>query len=283
MRIDAHQHFWRVARGDYGWLTADGFPALYRDFGPGDLAPLLAGAGVELTVLVQAAPTSAETCWLLELAAKTPFVAGVVGWADFEAPDAARVIEDLARAPKLVGLRPMLQDLPDDAWIVRPAIAPAVEALAAAGLRLDALVRPRHLPHLARFLAARPDLPVVIDHGAKPDIVGGALAGWADAMRAIARDTRACCKLSGLVNEAAASWTAADLRPYADVLLEAFGPARLMWGSDWPVVNLAGGYAAWRSAAEALTEALPAEDRDRIFGGTAAAFYGLAPSAPDAA
>ena len=275
MRVDAHQHFWRLDRGDYAWLTPAEHPAIARDFGPQDLAPLLEGAGVERTVLVQAAPTVAETQYLLGVAAATPFVAGVVGWADFEAPDAAAAIEALARDPNLVGLRPMLQDLPDDAWITRAAIAPALDAMQATSLRLDALVKPRHLPHLARLLAGRPDLAVVIDHGAKPDIAGGLLADWADAIRAIARDTSACCKLSGLVTEAAPDWRADTLRPFADVLIEAFGPARLMWGSDWPVVNEAGGYAAWWSAAEALTQACSADDRDLIFGGTAEAFYGI--------
>ena len=275
MRIDAHQHFWRVARGDYGWLTPQAHPLICRDFGPDDLRPLLGGAEVERTVLVQAAPTVAETEFLLSLATATPFVAGVVGWVDFEARDAASTIERLARDPALVGLRPMLQDLADDAWILRPSLQPALDAMAAVGLRFDALVTPRHLPHLGRFLAGRPDLKVVIDHGAKPDIAGGRVDGWADAMRAIGRDTGALCKLSGLVTEAGQSWTAEQLRPFVGVLVEAFGPGRLMWGSDWPVVNEAGGYAAWRAAAEALTDALSTQDRALIFGGTAAAFYGI--------
>lgn len=275
MQVDAHQHFWRVARGDYGWLTPADHPLICRDFGPDDLRPLLGAAEVERTVLVQAAPTLAETRFLLELATATPFVAGVVGWADFEASDAAATIEALARDPALVGLRPMLQDLDDDAWILRPALAPALDAMQAARLRFDALVTPRHLPHLARFLAGRPDLKVVIDHGAKPDIADGALASWADAMRAIARDSGAFCKLSGLVTEASVDWTAEQLKPFVDVLVDAFGPARLMWGSDWPVVNEAGGYAAWRAAAEALTAQLSPADRARVFGGTAAAFYGI--------
>jgi len=277
MRVDAHQHFWRLSRGDYGWLTPEAHPAICRDFRPADLAPLLEDAAIERTILVQAAPTVAETQFLLEVAAVAPFVAGVVGWVDFEAADAPDTIEALARDTRLVGLRPMLQDLDDDDWILRPAVAPALDAVAAAGLRLDALVKPRHLPHLARLLAQRPDLPVVIDHGAKPDIAGGALAGWEAAIRAIAHDTAARCKLSGLVTEARPVWTEEDLRPVVDVLLEAFGPARLMWGSDWPVVNEAGGFAAWRAAAEALTEACSPEDRDWIFGRTAQRFYGIEP------
>jgi L-fuconolactonase len=276
MRIDAHQHFWRPSRGDYGWLTPEHHPAICRKFLPADLAPLLEDAGIERTVLVQAAPTIAETEYLLGLAAETPFVAGVVGWADFEAPDAVATIEALARDPALLGLRPMLQDLDDDAWILRPTIAPALNAMERAGLRLDALATPRHLPPLARFLATRPELKVVIDHGAKPDIAGGGLDDWAAQVRAIGRDTAAFCKLSGLVTEAGERWTEASLEPYVAALLEAFGPDRLMWGSDWPVVNEGGGYAAWHSAAEALTVGCSQGERDMIFGGAAQAFYGVA-------
>jgi len=277
MRVDAHQHFWRISRGDYDWLTPQDHPAICRDFGPDDLALLLIGAGIERTVLVQAAPTDAETRYLLDLAELTGFVAGVVGWTDLEAPDAPEKIEALARHPKLKGLRPMLQGLEDDGWIVRPALAPALKAVRAAGLRLDALVMPRHLPYLAAFLAAHPDLPVVIDHGAKPDIAAGGNDAWATAMLQIGEETGAYCKLSGLVTEAAPGWTEETLKPYVGVLLQAFGPQRLMWGSDWPVVNEAGGFAAWRAAADALTEACSPEDRDWIFGRTAQRFYGIEP------
>jgi L-fuconolactonase len=275
MQIDAHQHFWRPARGDYGWLTPEDHPAICRDFLPGDLAPLLGDASVERTVLVQAAPTAAETDFLLELAASTPFIAGVVGWADLEAPGAAAAIERLARRPKLVGLRPMLQHMADDAWILRPTLAPALDAIEASGLRFDALVKPRHLPHLLRLAEDRPGLRLVIDHAAKPDIAVGGLRDWAAAMRRLATETSACCKLSGLVTEARPGWSPDDLRPYVDALLGAFGPARLMWGSDWPAVNEAGGYAAWRSTALALTEACSQDERDLIFGGVAETFYGL--------
>jgi L-fuconolactonase len=236
----------------------------------------MAAAGVERTVLVQAAATLAETEFLLQIAHATEFVAGVVGWADFEAPDAAEAIAGIADDAKLLGLRPMLQDLADDDWIGRSELKPSLDLMEVAGLRFDALVKPRHLPHLARFLAARPDLKVVIDHGAKPDIAAGGLSTWAPSMRAIASDSGAVCKLSGLVTEAGEGWTADRLRPFFDVLIEAFGPTRLMWGSDWPVVNEAGGYSAWRTAAEALTSQLPDADRALIFGGTAAAFYGIA-------
>jgi L-fuconolactonase len=265
-----------VSRGDYGWLTPDAHPVICRDFGPDDLAPLMAAAGVAQTVLVQAAPTEAETGFLLEIAHATPFVAGVVGWTDLAAPGAPARIEALASDPALLGLRPMLQDLGDDAWILRPHVGPGLDAMERAGLTFDALVKPRHLSHLARLIEARPDLQVVIDHGAKPDIAAGELGGWAEQMRAIGRGSTTYCKLSGLVTEARPGWRAADLQPYVDVLLDAFGPGRLMWGSDWPVVNEAGGYAAWRAAAEAITAHLSEDDRALIFGGTAAAFYGIA-------
>jgi L-fuconolactonase len=276
MQVDAHQHFWRLARGDYGWLTADAHPMISRDFEPDDLQPLMAQAGIERTILVQAAPTTEETGFLLQVASEHSFVAGVVGWVDLEAQGAVRAIEDLAKSAKLRGFRPMLQDLGDEAWILRPSIEPAIEAMTRSGLRFDALVTPRHLPHLARFLSVHEDLPVVIDHGAKPDIARGEIASWRTAITDIARNSAALCKLSGLVTEAGPRWSVAQLRPYVDTLIEAFGPDRLMWGSDWPVVNEAGGYEAWRAAAETLTADLDAAARTAIFGGAAARFYGIA-------
>jgi L-fuconolactonase len=174
MRIDSHQHFWRLARGDYDWLTTELAP-IHRDFIPDDLAPLLDAAGVDRTVLVQAAPTAAETDFLLELARTAPFVAGVVGWTDFEAPDAADRIGELAKRPGLVGLRPMIQDLPDPEWMLRPEVTAAVRAMAAMDLRFDALVKPPHLPALLAFARRHPGLRMVVDHGGKPDIAGGAM------------------------------------------------------------------------------------------------------------
>ncbi|HEY3889493.1 MAG TPA: amidohydrolase family protein [Caulobacteraceae bacterium] len=274
MRIDAHQHFWRLARGDYGWLTAALAP-IYRDHEPADLEPLLKAAGIDRTVLVQAAPTDAETDFLLRLAEATPFVAGVVGWVDFESPGAAHRIAALAARPKLVGLRPMIQDLADDRWMLSDAIEPALAATADEGLTFDALIKPRHLPILIEFAARHPALDIVIDHAAKPDIAAGELADWARDIRKLAAQTRLVCKLSGLVTEAAPGWSVGTLRPYVDVLVEAFGADRLMWGSDWPVLNLNGGYAAWLAAAETLLGELSDAECEAIFGGTAGVFYGL--------
>ena len=274
--IDAHQHFWRLARGDYGWLTPDQTP-IYRDYGPADLAPFLTEAGIARTILVQAAPTEAETDYLLDLAAATPFVAGVVGWVDLEAPDAATRVRDAARRPKLVGLRPMIHDIEDDEWMLRPSLAPALAAMAEAGLVFDALVRPRHLPALAELVARHPSLRVVIDHAAKPDI-GGWRPGdtrfrdWSRRMKGLAVPGLTC-KLSGLATEARPDWRAADLRPYVDVVLKAFGESGVVWGSDWPVVERAGGYRRWRQATEELLDGLPETGRQAILGGNAARVY----------
>ncbi len=276
IRIDAHQHFWRIDRGDYGWLTQKDHPKIARDFVPTDLLPLLAAAKIDRTVLVQAAPSEAETQFLLGLAEAAPFIAGVVGWTDFEAPDVVLRIARLAAQPRLLGLRPMVQDIADDEWLLRPGLAKAFEAMRRGGLRLDALVRPRHLPALAEFLERHPDLPVVIDHGAKPDIARAGLDMWATYVRHIAKASKAYCKLSGLAGEAGPGWSAPTLKLYVDVLLESFGPGRLMWGSDWPVLNEAGDYAQWLAACETLTRHLSPSDRQAIFGGTAATFYGIA-------
>lgn len=271
-RIDSHQHFWSVARTDYGWLTP-AMPALYRDFLPGDLAPFLTSAGITQTVLVQAAPTVAETRYLLALAQQTPFVAGVVGWVDMRAPDAADVIARLSGQSRLRGIRPMLQDIPDVEWIRDPHLRPAFASLIDHGLSFDALVRPAHLPALLEVMQRHPSLPVVIDHGAKPNIAAGERADWARQIRAVARDSAACCKLSGLVTEAAAGVTLDVIRPYLDVLFECFGPDRLMWGSDWPVVNLACDYQAWWAMTQQYLAPFEPSAREAVLGGTARSFY----------
>ena len=256
MRIDAHQHVWSLARGDYGWLTPALAP-IYRDFGIDDLKPHLAAAGIVGTVLVQAAPSDAETEFMLRVAADHgDVVKAVVGWVDFEAADVHHRLERLARDPRLRGVRPMIQDIADPDWMLRPALERAFRAIIDLGLCFDALVRPSHLANLRRLLARYPDLRTVIDHGAKPRIATRDREPWAADMSALARETGAWCKLSGLITEAGAGWTVADLRPYADHLLECFGSERLIWGSDWPVAELAGGYGRWWAATEALLHPL---------------------------
>ncbi len=273
-RIDAHQHFWSLARGDYDWLTADN-TVLYRDFQPEDLAPHLAGAGITHTVAVQAAPTQEETRFLIGLAETTPTLAAVVGWVDLEDANAGQSLETLAAHDVFRGIRPMIQDIADDQWMLGEALAPGLRALTELGLSFDALVLPRHLAPLLTLLKRHPDLPVVIDHGAKPAIAANGFQAWAEPMTRLASETTCLCKLSGLVTEASPAWKTEDLRPYVMHLLETFGPQRLMWGSDWPVVEMAGGFARWREASDTLLGELSETERSAILGGNAARFYRL--------
>ena len=274
-RIDAHQHFWRIERGDYGWMAAAS--PLRRDHGPADLWPILDPLGIQGTVLVQAAPTAAETDFLLGIAAGEPRVLGVVGWTGFEAPDAAERVAALAGRERLVGLRPMVQDLDDDAWLTRRSIDAAFEAMEAHGLAFDALTCPRHLAPLLKRLGRHPDLRAVIDHASKPRIASGDLEGWRNDMRVVARETDAFVKLSGLVTEAGDDWSVEALRPVAEHLIDTFGPERMVWGSDWPVCTLACPYEAWWEETDDLLRDLSGPERDAVLGGNAMRLYGLAP------
>ena len=261
MRVDAHHHVWRLSRGDYGWLkpTPELLP-IHRDFMLRELRPMLRSANVGATVLVQAAPTLAETSFLLEVAkASGGLVRGVVGWADLAADGAVATLGTLAAEPLLKAVRPMLQDLPDPSWIAREEVQPALAAL----------------PALLTMLDRHPDLAVVVDHGGKPDIAGGGWEPWARLMRAVAANPRVRCKLSGLVTEAGKGWTIDMLRRYVDFLAETFGAQRLMWGSDWPVVNLTATYQSWYAATVALTAAWSQDDKAALMSGTARRFYGL--------
>jgi L-fuconolactonase len=272
MLIDAHQHFWRLADRNGAWPPPE-LAAIYRDFLPPDLAPLLERHGVARTVLVQSMPNEDDTRFMLDLARHNPFIAGVVGWVDMKAPDAAARIAALAADPLLKGLRPMLQDLDDDDWIADPATAPAAEAMVRHGLSFDALVLPRHLPALHAFAERHPDLAIVIDHGAKPLIADAVLEPWRSDIARLAALPQVCCKLSGLVTEAGPGWDALRLRPYVAHLLACFGPQRLIWGSDWPVLNLASDYAGWLAACASLLDHLDAPARHAIFGLNARRFY----------
>ncbi len=274
-RVDAHHHVWRIDRGDYGWLTPDLGP-IHRDFTLSDLRPLLDSAGIAATVLVQAAPTVAETEFLLGVARESNgLVRGVVGWVDLAAPDADATLVMLARDARLKSIRPMLQDLADPEWILRHDVGHALDALPRLGLRFDALVKPPQLPALLRMIERNPDLSIVVDHGAKPPIAAGAWEPWASLTMALARHPRVHCKLSGLVTEAGDAWTADSLRRYVDHLLGCFGPERLLWGSDWPVVLLGGGFRRWIEATDLLLRDLDTADRAAILGGNAVRFYGL--------
>ncbi|MFT5868650.1 MAG: L-fuconolactonase [Paracoccaceae bacterium] len=275
MQIDAHQHYWDPRRGDYDWMSMDS-AILARPYHPVDLQPELAAHGIAKTVLVQAAATVQETEYMLGIADATDSVAGVVGWIDFERPQDRSHLERWAKHPKFFGVRPMIQDIPAVDWMLRDDVQWGFQAVCDLGLSFDALGFPRHLMNFHKILTRYPAMRVVIDHCMKPQIRDQNpedFQEWADGMHRLAQDTSAYCKLSGLVTEANDNWTTDDLRPYSDHLFAVFGAKRLMWGSDWPVCQLQASYGQWRATAEALTNGLSSQDKDLIFGDTAAKFY----------
>jgi L-fuconolactonase len=278
MKFDAHQHFWHPGRGDYGWMPKDD-PILSRRYGPAELWPQMQAAGVAGTMLVQAAPTVNETEYMLGIADATPWVRGVVGWVDFENPSDAGTLRRLAGHPAFKGVRPMIQDLPDDAWMHRADVQWAYAALIDNDLTFDALGFPRHLGHFLALLNRYPAMRVVVDHCMKPQVREHpeGFDAWREGMSRIAGETGAFCKFSALITEAGPDWTVDGLRPYANHIISVFGADRVMWGSDWPVCRLRGEYGDWHSAAQALTAHLPQASRAAIFGGTAARFYRLSP------
>ncbi len=272
MGWDAHQHFWQLDRGDYTWLQ----PAeatLYRDFHPHDLEPALGPAGIRKTIVVQAAPTVAETRWLLALAQSTPFVAGVVGWVDLTASDLVARVEDLRASEYFVGIRPMLQDLPNPRWILQPQVRANLAYCAEMGLRVDWLVTPRELPWVAEVASQIPNLYHIVDHLGKPS---GITAEWTDAMTTLAAHDHGYCKVSGLStlppipSPADAEWK----REAVQRVWEWFGPRRLVFGSDWPVC-LSGGI-SYAEAVDSVRRMIPSQnptDLDAVFGENAQMFY----------
>lgn len=275
MRVDAHQHFWHYTPEEYGWIGEE-MAAIRRDFLPEDLLPHLQGAGIEATVAVQARETLEETRWLLGLADRHPFIRGVVGWVDLTDPALPVALADLSRHPRLRGVRHVVQDEPDDRYLLRPEVLRGLGALGEFGLTYDLLLRPRHLGVAHEVVAALPDQPFVLDHLAKPPIARGELHPWAEDLRRLAALPTVYCKLSGMVTEADwRSWRPEDLRPYLDVALEAFGPRRLMIGSDWPVCTVAGSYERVMGVVIDYVAALSPTEREGILGGNAARFYGL--------
>jgi len=271
MRIDAHQHFWLMRNRQGQWPPPD-LAEIHRDFMPHDLEPALKASGIGGTVLVQSLPALADTEFMLDLADRHAFILGVVGWVDLKASDAAAHIARLAAHPKLKSLRPMLQDIPDVDWIDDPRLEPAIAAMREADLRFDALVMPQHLRALTAFAERHADLPIVIDHGAKPRIATDEIIPWREAMAKLAALPNVHCKLSGLLTEAGERRDADAIRPYADALLELFGPERLMWGSDWPVLRLAGNYEDWLAMCHGF---VPRHHHDAVFGQNAIRFYKL--------
>ncbi|MFT4150663.1 MAG: amidohydrolase family protein [Paracoccaceae bacterium] len=273
--LDAHQHFWKVSRGDYGWMSPD-LTTLYRDFGPDDLWPQMQAAGITQTVVVQAAETEAETDFLLDIAVRTDFVAGVVGWIDMLSEGFAARLDHYAAQPKWVGLRPMLQDR-DPALIADPRFRAALAQVARKGVSFDILTFPRHLPAMVDALHATPGLHAILDHISKPDMGGEIDPGWRAGIEALAAVPGLHCKISGLVTEAGADWTPARIRPFVEVVARAFGPGRLVFGSDWPVCTLAASHAQVVDLARDLLGRLYGpEDMQAIFQTNGRRFYRLA-------
>jgi L-fuconolactonase len=276
MRIDSHQHYWKASRGDYHWMSP-AVQALCRDYLPADLRPSLERHRIDKTILVQAAQTVAETDFLLELATNDDSIAGVVGWLDMEDAGFIQQFQEYRKKAKFIGLRPMLQDLEDDRWILRPQVLHALRIVADADFPFEFLTFPRHLPFVLQALESIPHLRVAIDHISKPEIRAGTLEPWKNCMAQLAGHPNLYCKLSGMVTEADhASWTADDLRPYIGHVVECFGFDRLMFGSDWPVCLLAASYDRVIEAARAILMPVLDEVAERkLFGETAARFYKL--------
>lgn len=275
MNIDSHQHFWRYTAAEYPWMSEQ-LAALRRDYLPEDLAPLLARAGLDGCVAVQAQQTVAEARWLLALADAHACIKGVVGWVDLQSERVEESLAELARHPRFVGVRHVVQDEPEDGFMLRPAFQRGIGKLRQFNLAYDLLVFPKQLPAAIGLAANFPEQRFVLDHIAKPFIRAGTLSPWREQVRELAKAPNVWCKVSGMVTEAKwDGWGAADFRPYLDVVFAAFGPERLMFGTDWPVCTLAGSYAQVHGLVDDYTRALTAEARGSFFGGNATEFYRL--------
>jgi L-fuconolactonase len=275
-RIDCHMHFWTLAMESHYalWMSPD-LKVLYGDYGPRDAKPLMAANDVEGVVLVSAAASIQETAYLLGHADANDFVRGVVAWVDMLGENAADELRDWARFRKLKGIRPYLQDLPDDDWILRKALDPVVETMLELGLRFDALVKPRHILNVVRFIERHPTLPVIVDHMAKPAIHDGAFEPWRRDMEQFRDLKHVHCKLSGILTEDGPDWSPERLKPYFEAVLDIFGPDRLVFGSDWPVVNLVADYGRWIATLDGALADLTRADQQKIWAENGERFYGL--------
>ena len=275
MRIDAHQHFWRYTVEEYGWIGPE-LQILQKDHLPHDLSPLLDSAGIAGTIAVQARQTLEETQWLLDLADHHPFITGVVGWVDLRNPRLAEQLERFCAHPRFRGVRHVVQDEPDDQFMLREDFLQGLATLQAYGLTYDILIFPRHLPVACQVVAQSPGQPFVLDHIAKPLIRDGIMDPWAEGIQRLASFPNVYCKVSGMVTEADwQRWQPADLRPYLDIIFEAFGPERIMFGSDWPVCTLAGTYAEVANVLFDYVEHLSEHEQAAVWGETAWKLYGL--------
>jgi len=275
LRIDAHHHLWQYSQKEYGWI-GPGMGAIARDFGPQDLLRELRACGIDGSLAVQARQSVEETDWLLALAERSQFIRGVVGWAPLAFADFPEVLERWSGRSKLKGLRHIVQAEPDDEFILGKEFNRGISALARSGLVYDILIYERHLPAVIKFVDSHPNQLFVLDHLAKPRIKDRQLEPWRSCLSELAKRENVYCKLSGMVTEADwKNWTPDELRPYAEVALDAFGAGRLMFGSDWPVCLLGGGYEKWLATAQELLGNLSAAEKDLVLGGVAAKVYCL--------
>lgn len=276
MKVDAHQHFWQISRGDYGWITPD-VSTLYRDFLPDDLAQHLDYHGITHTIVVQAAPTLEETTFILQLSDNYDSIVGVVGWVDIDSPRFLTDFQKFQSRPKFVGVRVMVQDMDDDALILQDHWIQAFEYFATIDFPVDLLVKSHQLRSVVNLLERVPMLRCVIDHIGKPNIAGAETEPWKREITRISQYTKTYCKLSGMVTEAEHhAWRANDFVEYVRHVIETFGPARTMFGSDWPVCLLSASYDdVVRIATDSLPVSLTQEERKQVFGLTAAQFYKL--------
>jgi L-fuconolactonase len=274
MKIDAHHHFWHYNTQDYGWIS-DEMSVLRRDFLPADLKTELESAGIDRVVSVQARQCVEETEWLLKLAEENDFIAGVVGWLPVASPDFPALLERFAANPKLRAIRHVVQDEPDDRFILGEAFNRGIDRLLSVHMVYDILIFERHLPYAIEFVRNHsPEQIFVLDHIAKPKIAAGEMQPWADNLRKLAAFPNVFCKLSGLVTEAdIRNWTPAQLRPYVETVLDAFGTERVMFGSDWPVCTCATTYSAWRSLVGEFISRFSEHEQAQIMGGTALKAY----------
>jgi len=274
MRIDAHQHFWRYTEIEFGWID-DAMASIRRDFLPADLAPLLNETGIDATVAVQARQSMEETEWLLQLADAYPQIAGVVGWVPLIDPKVEKVLEALSANSKFRGVRHVLQAEPSE-YMAREDFNTGVALLRPYSLTYDLLILQHQLPAAIKFVDRLPNQPMVLDHLAKPLIASHEIEPWRAQILELARRPHISCKLSGMVTEANFhNWTIEDLQPYVETALEAFGPDRLLFGSDWPVCTVASSYKRWLDVVKQCTAGLSSDEQDKILGENAQKFYGL--------
>jgi L-fuconolactonase len=276
MKIDAHQHFWRLDQFNAAWLDQPLLRKIRRNYLPADLKPHLDATGIEKSIFVQTQHDLDENRWALKLAEENDFLAGVVGWIDLASPKCADQLAEFRQHPQFVGVRHITQDEPDVNFIVRPDVLRGLEILEQNSVPFDLLFYVQHLKHALTVAAHCPELPLVIDHLSKPRIKANGFEEWESDFREAAKLPNIFCKLSGMVTEADwATWKPADLKPYVDVALECFGPERLMFGSDWPVCELAGSYEQVHAAMQELLSGLSPAEQRCIFGDTAQRFYGI--------